>query len=80
MICLVFRSALDAQQHLRVPEHQDLMVSEDEEQSEVNFLKSLSKKEKKKLLKYVDWFSVLKLVFLYLNFVSFLLLQKIGEA
>ncbi|XP_012254908.1 corepressor interacting with RBPJ 1 [Athalia rosae] len=45
------KSALDAQQHLRVPEHQDLMVSEDEEQSEVNFLKSLSKKEKKKLLR-----------------------------
>ncbi|XP_046482133.1 corepressor interacting with RBPJ 1 [Neodiprion pinetum] len=48
------KSALDAQQHLRVPEHQDLMVSEDEEQSEVNFLRSLSKKEKKKLLKKLE--------------------------
>lgn len=45
------KSALSAQQHLRVPEHEHLMVSEDEEQSEVSFLKSLSKKEKKKLLK-----------------------------
>ncbi|XP_012235439.1 corepressor interacting with RBPJ 1 [Linepithema humile] len=44
------KSALDAQQHLRVPEHEHLMVSEDEEQSELSFLKSLSKKEKKKLL------------------------------
>ena len=44
------RSALDAQQHLRVPEHEHLMVSEDEEQSELLFLKSLSKKEKKRLL------------------------------
>lgn len=44
------RSALDAQQHLRVPENEHLMVSEDEEQSELSFLKSLSKKEKKKLL------------------------------
>jgi len=41
---------LDAQQHLRVPEHEHLMVSEDEEQSELSFLKSLSKKEKKRLL------------------------------
>lgn len=46
------RSALDAQQHLQVPEHEHLMVSEDEELSErdFSFLKSLSKKEKKKLL------------------------------
>ncbi|KAL6256553.1 hypothetical protein P5V15_012663 [Pogonomyrmex californicus] len=44
------KSALDAQQHLRVPEHEHLMVSEDEDQSELSFLKSLSKKEKKKLL------------------------------
>ncbi|XP_032665373.1 corepressor interacting with RBPJ 1 isoform X2 [Odontomachus brunneus] len=44
------KSALDAQQHLQVPENEDLMVSEDEEQSELSFLKSLSKKEKKKLL------------------------------
>ncbi|XP_018056300.1 PREDICTED: corepressor interacting with RBPJ 1, partial [Atta colombica] len=44
------KSALDAQQHLRVPEHEHLMVSEDEEQSELLFLKSLSKKEKKRLL------------------------------
>lgn len=44
------KSALDAQQHLRVPEHEHLMVSEDEEQSELSFLKSLSKKEKKRLL------------------------------
>lgn len=45
-----YRSVLDAQQHLQVPKHEDLMVSEDEEQSELSFLKSLSKKEKKKLL------------------------------
>ncbi|XP_066587202.1 corepressor interacting with RBPJ 1 [Prorops nasuta] len=45
------KSALSAQQHLRVPEHEHLMVSEDEEQSEVSFLKTLTKKEKKKLLK-----------------------------
>ncbi|EZA60510.1 hypothetical protein DMN91_010497 [Ooceraea biroi] len=44
------KSALDAQQHLQVPEHEHLMVSEDEEQSDLSFLKSLSKKEKKKLL------------------------------
>lgn len=44
------KSALDAQQHLRVPEHEHLIVSEDEEQSELSFLKSLSKKEKKRLL------------------------------
>ncbi|XP_036151397.1 corepressor interacting with RBPJ 1 isoform X2 [Monomorium pharaonis] len=44
------KSALDAQQHLRVPEHEHLMISEDEEQSELSFLKSLSKKEKKRLL------------------------------
>lgn len=44
------RSALDAQQHLQVPEYEHLMVSEDEEQSDFSFLKSLSKKEKKKLL------------------------------
>ncbi|XP_051160449.1 corepressor interacting with RBPJ 1 [Leptopilina boulardi] len=45
------KSALDAQQHLRVPTNEHLMVSEDEEEQEVSFLKSLSKKEKKKLLK-----------------------------
>lgn len=45
------KSALDAQQHLRVPINEHLMVSEDEEEQEVSFLKSLSKKEKKKLLK-----------------------------
>jgi len=46
------KSALSAQQHLRVPEHEELMVSADEdEQPEVTFFKSLSKKEKKKLLK-----------------------------
>ncbi|XP_077261113.1 corepressor interacting with RBPJ 1 [Temnothorax americanus] len=44
------KSALDAQQHLRVPDHDHLIVSEDEEQSELSFLKSLSKKEKKRLL------------------------------
>ncbi|XP_020293584.1 corepressor interacting with RBPJ 1 [Pseudomyrmex gracilis] len=44
------KSALDAQQHLRVTEHDHLMVSEDEEQSEMQFIKSLTKKEKKKLL------------------------------
>ncbi|XP_071568710.1 corepressor interacting with RBPJ 1 isoform X1 [Temnothorax nylanderi] len=44
------KSALDAQQHLRVPDHEHLIVSEDEEQSELSFLKSLSKKEKKRLL------------------------------
>lgn len=44
------KSALDAQQHLSVPEHEHLMISEDEEQSEVSFLKSLTKKDKKKLL------------------------------
>ncbi|XP_017753206.1 PREDICTED: corepressor interacting with RBPJ 1 isoform X2 [Eufriesea mexicana] len=44
------KSALSAQQHLRVPEHEHLMVSDDEEQSEIRFLKTLSKKEKKKLL------------------------------
>ncbi|XP_012236905.1 corepressor interacting with RBPJ 1 [Bombus impatiens] len=44
------KSALSAQQHLRVPEHEHLMVSDDEEQSEITFLKTLSKKEKKKLL------------------------------
>ncbi|KOC61465.1 Corepressor interacting with RBPJ 1 [Habropoda laboriosa] len=45
------KSALSAQQHLRVPEHEHLMVSDDEEQSEITLLKTLSKKEKKKLLK-----------------------------
>ncbi|XP_076649679.1 corepressor interacting with RBPJ 1 [Halictus rubicundus] len=45
------KSALNAQQHLRVPEHEHLMVSDDEEQSEIKFLKTLSKKEKKKLLR-----------------------------
>lgn len=30
------------------------MVSDDEEQSEITFLKTLSKKQKKKLLMYVD--------------------------
>ncbi|KAG7211128.1 hypothetical protein KM043_010454 [Ampulex compressa] len=45
------KSALTAQQHLRVPEHEHLMVSEDEEQSEITFLKALSKKEKRKLLR-----------------------------
>ncbi|XP_029055441.2 corepressor interacting with RBPJ 1 [Osmia bicornis bicornis] len=45
------KSALSAQQHLRVPEHEHLMVSDDEEQSEITFLKTLSKTEKKKLLK-----------------------------
>lgn len=44
------KSALSAQQHLRVPEHEHLMVSDDEEQFEITFLKTLSKKEKKKLL------------------------------
>ncbi|OXU27591.1 hypothetical protein TSAR_008121 [Trichomalopsis sarcophagae] len=48
------KSALNAQQHLSVPQHQDQMVSEDEEQSEVAFLKSLSKKEKKKLLRKLE--------------------------
>jgi len=43
-----FRCALDAQ-HLQTSEHEHLMVS-DEEQSDLTFLKSLSKKEKKKLL------------------------------
>nr|KAF7420555.1 hypothetical protein H0235_010852 [Vespula pensylvanica] len=45
------KSALDAQQHLRVPGHEHLMVSDDEENSEITFLKTLSKQEKKKLLK-----------------------------
>ncbi|XP_076764334.1 corepressor interacting with RBPJ 1 [Xylocopa sonorina] len=45
------KSALSAQQHLRVPEHEHLMVSDGEEQSEISFLKTLSKKDKKKLLK-----------------------------
>lgn len=49
--CLIGRSALSAQQHLRVPEHEHLMVSDDEEQSEITFLKALTKKEKKRLLK-----------------------------
>ncbi|XP_072750255.1 corepressor interacting with RBPJ 1 [Anoplolepis gracilipes] len=44
------KSVLDAQQHLRIPEHDHFMISEDEEQSELSFLKLLSKKEKKKLL------------------------------
>ncbi|KAM0724606.1 Corepressor interacting with RBPJ 1 [Formica fusca] len=44
------KSVLDAQQHLRIPEHEHPMISEDEEQSELSFLKCLSKKEKKKLL------------------------------
>lgn len=48
---LIYRSALDAQQHLRVPGHEHLMVSDDEENSEITFLKTLSKQEKKKLLK-----------------------------
>ncbi|XP_076248432.1 corepressor interacting with RBPJ 1 [Calliopsis andreniformis] len=48
------KSALNAQQHLRVPEHEHLMVSEDEEQSEMAFLKTLSKKEKKKLLRKLE--------------------------
>jgi len=41
---------LDVQQHLQIPEHEHLIISEDEEQSELSFLKFLSKKEKKKLL------------------------------
>ncbi|XP_078043845.1 corepressor interacting with RBPJ 1 [Augochlora pura] len=45
------KSALNAQQHLRVPEHEHLMVSDDEEQTEIKFLKALSKRDKKKLLK-----------------------------
>ncbi|KAL6420652.1 hypothetical protein ACFW04_014264 [Cataglyphis niger] len=44
------KSVLDAQQHLRIPENEHPMISEDEEQSELSFLKCLSKKEKKKLL------------------------------
>lgn len=48
------KSALNAQQHLRVPEHEHLMVSDDEEQSEIAFLKNLSKKEKKKLLRKLE--------------------------
>ncbi|XP_058805316.1 corepressor interacting with RBPJ 1 [Phymastichus coffea] len=48
------KSALNAQQHLSVPQHQHLMVSDDEEQTEITFFKSLSKKEKKKLLKKLE--------------------------
>ncbi|XP_023245867.1 corepressor interacting with RBPJ 1 [Copidosoma floridanum] len=48
------KSALNAQQHLNVPQSQELMVSEDEETPEAIFLKSLSKKEKKKLLKKLE--------------------------
>ncbi|XP_025269848.1 corepressor interacting with RBPJ 1 [Camponotus floridanus] len=44
------KSVLDVQQHLQIPEHEHLIISEDEEQSELSFLKFLSKKEKKKLL------------------------------
>ncbi|KAK2586618.1 hypothetical protein KPH14_011491 [Odynerus spinipes] len=45
------KSALEAQQHLRVPGHEHLMLSDDDEHSEITFLKTLSKQEKKKLLK-----------------------------
>lgn len=45
------KSALEAQQHLRVPGHEHLMLSDDDEPSEISFLKTLSKEEKKKLLK-----------------------------
>lgn len=46
------KSALEAQQHLRVPGHEHLMLSDDDdEHSEITFLKTLSKEEKKKLLK-----------------------------
>lgn len=48
------KSALSAQQHLRVPEHEHLMVSDDEEQSEMKYLKTLSKRDKKKLLKKLE--------------------------
>ncbi|KAK0089885.1 hypothetical protein PV325_004908 [Microctonus aethiopoides] len=48
------KSALSAQQHLRVPEHEDEMVSGDDEMSEEAFLNSLSKKEKKRLLKKLE--------------------------
>lgn len=43
--------ALSAQQHLRIPEDAHLMVSEDEEEHDDKFIKSLSYKQKKKLLK-----------------------------
>lgn len=48
------KSALSAQQHLRVPEHEHLMISDDEEQSEMKYLKTLSKRDKKKLLKKLE--------------------------
>ncbi|KAK0174902.1 hypothetical protein PV327_010615 [Microctonus hyperodae] len=48
------KSALSAQQHLRVPEHEDEMVSGDDEISGEAFLNSLSKKEKKRLLKKLE--------------------------
>ncbi|XP_015110905.1 corepressor interacting with RBPJ 1 isoform X1 [Diachasma alloeum] len=48
------RSALTAQQHLRVPQHEELMVSGDDEPTEEEFLNSLTRKEKKKLLKKLE--------------------------
>ncbi|XP_034951775.1 corepressor interacting with RBPJ 1 [Chelonus insularis] len=48
------KSALTAQQHIQIPQHEDEMVSGDEEFSEEAFFNSLSKKEKKKLLKKLE--------------------------
>lgn len=45
------RSALNAQQHLRLPEHEELLVLDDEPQNEEEFFDSLSKKEQKRIIK-----------------------------
>lgn len=48
------KSALSAQQHLRVPEDAHLMISEDEDEPEMKFIQSLTFKQKKKLLKRLE--------------------------
>lgn len=54
MFFIFCRSALDAQQHLGIPGNEELMMDSDDNEGEpeVAFIKTLSKKEKKKLLKY----------------------------
>ncbi|KAH0561338.1 corepressor interacting with RBPJ 1 [Cotesia glomerata] len=49
------QSAITAQQHLRIPQHEDQLLSADEdEMSEEAFFNSLSKKEKKRLIKKLE--------------------------
>ncbi|XP_057322717.1 corepressor interacting with RBPJ 1 [Microplitis mediator] len=48
------KSAMTAQQHLRIPQHEDEMVSGDEEMSEEAFFNSLTKKEKKRLIRKLE--------------------------